>query len=135
MDATATDRIDFARIVKAHINIRDHRQQLKKQFDEADQQFKQAQAKLESVMLDHLNKTGSEAIRTENGTFYAQEEMTPSASDWNMLYDWIKEHDAWEALERRIKKTFIKEFAEAHNGGLPPGVSVFRERIVRVRRA
>jgi hypothetical protein len=41
MDATATDRIDFARIVKAHINIRDHRQQLKKQFDEADQQFKQ----------------------------------------------------------------------------------------------
>lgn len=130
-----TPAVDFARIVKAHINIRDHRAQLKKQFDEADQQFKQAQAKLESVMLDHLNKTGSEAIRTEHGTFYAQEEMTPSASDWNMLYDWIKEHDAWEALERRIKKTFIKEFAEAHGGGLPPGVSVFRERIVRVRRA
>lgn len=131
----APPALDFARIVKAHINIRDARSQLKKQFDEADAELKASQAKLESIMLDHLNKSGSEGVRTEFGTFYAQEEMTPSASDWNALYEWIKEHDAWEALERRIKRTFIKEYAEAHQGGLPPGVSVFRERIVRVRRA
>jgi hypothetical protein len=135
MDAPATPQLDLAKIVKAHINIRDARQQLKKQFDKADADLVAAQTKLENAMLDHLNKSGSEAVRTEHGTFYAQEEMTPSASDWNALYAWIKEHDAWEALERRIKRTFVREYAEAHNGGLPPGVSVFRERIVRVRRA
>lgn len=134
MDAQPA-QLDLSKIVKAHINIRDARAQLKKQFDEADVDLKAAQGKLENALLDHLNKHGMESVRTEFGTFYAQEEMTPSASDWNALYEWIKEHDAWEALERRIKRTFIKEYAEAHSGGLPPGVSVFRERIVRVRRA
>jgi hypothetical protein len=130
-----TDTIDLDRITKAHINIRDARRELKKQYEANDADLMKAQDKLESVMLDHLNKHGMQSVRTESGTFYAQEEMTPSGSDWNALYEWIKEHDAWEVLERRIKRTFVKEYAEAHNGGLPPGVSVFRERIVRVRRA
>lgn len=132
---TAAPPLDLARIVKAHVNIRDARAQLKQDFDASDADLKAAQKKLENALLDHLNKHGMESVRTEFGTFYAQEEMTPSASDWNILYDWIKEHDAWDALERRIKRTFVKEYAEAHNGGLPPGVSVFREKIVRVRRA
>lgn len=129
-----TADLDLAKITQAHINIRDARRQLKTQFDEADADLKKAQVKLENAMLDHLNKHGMESVRTEYGTFYRQEEITPSAGDWQALYDWIKEHDAWDALERRIKKTFIKEYQEAHSGGLPPGVSVFREWVVRVRR-
>jgi hypothetical protein len=125
---------DLGKITKAYINIRDARNELRKQYDDSDKDLKIAQQKLEAAMLDHLNKHGMESVRTEAGTFYRQEEITPSASDWNALYNWIKEHDAWEALERRIKKTFIREYAEAHSGGLPPGVSVFREFVVRVRR-
>lgn len=126
--------LDLGKITKAHINIRDARTALRKQYEEADADLKQSQEKLESVMLDHLNKHGMTSVRTEAGTFFRQEEITPSASDWNALYDWIKENDAWDALERRVKKTFIKEFQEAHNGGLPPGISVHREYVVRVRR-
>lgn len=133
MDTETLD-LDLARITKAHINIRDARHQLKRDYEAADADLKKAQLKLENTMLDHLNKHGMESVRTEYGTFYRQEDVTPSASDWQALYDWIKEHDAWDALERRIKRTFIKEYQEAHNGGLPPGVSVFREFIVRVRR-
>lgn len=133
MDAQAP-ALDLARIVKAHINIRDARAALKRDFEASDKDLKDAQTKLESAMLDHINKHGMESVRTENGTFYVQEEITPSASDWDAVYRWIAEHDAWDLLERRLKKTFIKEYAEAHGGGLPPGVSVFRERVVRVRR-
>lgn len=126
--------LDLGKITKAHINIRDARNELRKKYEAEDAKLKEAQAKLEGVMLDHLNGHGMESVRTEAGTFYRQEEITPSASDWNALYDWIKDNDAWDALERRIKKTFIKEYQEAHNGGLPPGISVFREFVVRVRR-
>lgn len=133
MDAPTTD-LDLAKITKAHINIRDARHQLKKQYEEADIDLKKAQQRLENAMLEHLNKHGMESVRTEYGTFYRQEDVIPSASDWGAFYEWIKEYDAWDALERRIKRTFIKEYQEAHNGGLPPGVSVFREFVVRVRR-
>jgi hypothetical protein len=134
MEAPVVD-IDLGQVTKAHINIRDARTALRKQYEEADADLKKSQEKLESVMLDHLNRHGMDSVRTEAGTFYRQEEITPSAADWNALYDWIKDNDAWDALERRIKRTFVKEYQEAHNGGLPPGISVFREYVVRVRRS
>lgn len=126
--------LDLGRLTKAHINIRDARAALKKQYDDADVDLKASQERLENAMLDHLNKHGMESVRTEFGTFYKQEDIKPSGSDWQALYDWIKEHDAWDALERRIKKTFVSEYMEAHQGSLPPGVSVHREFVVRVRR-
>lgn len=126
--------LDLGKVTKAYINIRDARNALRKDYEASDEKLKEAQAKLEGAMLDHLNQHGMDAVRTEAGTFYRQEEITPSASDWNALYGWIKDNDAWDALERRIKKTFVKEYQEAHSGGLPPGISVFREYVVRVRR-
>lgn len=129
-----TPVIDLGKLTKAHINIRDARAGLKKDFDAADAELKASQERLEAAMLDHLNKHGMESVRTEAGTFYRQEDIKPSAGDWQALYDWIKQHDAWEALERRIKKTFISEYMEAHGGALPPGVNVHREFVIRVRR-
>jgi hypothetical protein len=38
-------------------------------------------------------------------------------------------------LERRFKKTFVKDYRESNEGAIPPGVSVMREFTVRVRRA
>ncbi len=126
--------IDLGKLTKAHINIRDARAALKKQFDDSDADLKASQERLEAAMLDHLNKHGMESVRTEAGTFYRQQDIKPSGADWQALYDWIKEHDAWDALERRIKKTFISEYMEAHQGELPPGVNVHREFVIRVRR-
>lgn len=127
--------LDLAKVTKAHISIRDARNELRKEYEAKDADLKASQQKLEAVMLDHLQKHGMESVRTDAGTFYRQEEVIPSASDWQALYDWIKDHDAWDCLERRIKKTFVKEYQEVHDGGLPPGVSVYREYVVRVRRS
>jgi hypothetical protein len=38
-------------------------------------------------------------------------------------------------LEKRIKKTFVQEWMDAHEGTPPPGVNVYREFVVRVRRS
>lgn len=127
--------LDLGKITRAHLNIRDARAKLKQDYEASDRDLKDAQTKLENAMLGHLNQHGMESVRTEAGTFYRQEEIKPAAQDWEAFYAWIKEHDAWDALERRIKKTFIAEFAEAHGGALPPGVSVFREFVIRVRRS
>lgn len=132
MDAPS---LDLTRVTKAFLNIREARAELRKQYEEKDSDLQQSQAKLEAVMLDHLNKHGMDAVRTEVGTFYRQEDIKPSASDWEMVYRWVKDHDAWDLLERRLKKTFISEYMEAHDGAMPPGVSVHRQYVVRVRKA
>lgn len=126
--------MDWARVTKAHVRIREERARLKREFDERDTVLKSQQQMLEGEMLKHLNETGSESVRTANGTFYRQENLIPNGSDWNAIYDWIKENDAWDMLERRIKRVFVQEYMETHDGALPPGVSAFREFVVRVRR-
>lgn len=127
--------VDFNAVTTAYLNIRQARSDLRKRFDEEDGQLKESMTKLETIMLQQLNDSGAQSMRTDSGTFYKTEKIKPSASDWEAFYDWIAKEDAFDALERRIKAVFIKEYMEEHDGELPPGVSVHREYQVNVRRA
>lgn len=127
--------MDLNRVTSAYIAIRDKRSEIKKAYEAEDGALKEKLSLLEGVMLKHLNDGGMESVRTANGTFYKTEELKPSGSDWQAFYDWVKDNDAFEALERRIKRDFVREYMDTHDGQLPPGVSVHREYIVRVRRS
>ena len=127
--------MNMEKIVRAHLAIRDKRSELKKQFDTTDGDLKKKQERLEAEMLRFMQESGTESIRTEAGTIYQQESVKPAASDWSAFYDWVKENDTFDALEKRIKATFVKDFMEENDGETPPGVSVYREYVARVRRA
>ncbi len=126
--------MDLNQLTGAHIKVRDARAALKREFEASDGELKAAQEKIEAKMLAFLNDSGTTSAKTDSGTFYKQEDLIPAGADWNAFYGWIVENDAFDALERRIKKTFIKEYIESHDGEVPPGVSVFREYVIRVRR-
>jgi hypothetical protein len=126
--------IDYNQIARVYIKMRDKRSDIKKEFEAADKVIKDQMELLEGVMLSALAENGAEGIKTSVGTIYREEKITPTGSDWDTFYEWISQHDAFDALERRIKKTFVTEYMEAHDGSLPPGVSVFREYVARVRR-
>lgn len=121
-------------IVKVYLKIRDKRTELRKEYTEADGKMRAQQDRLEAEMLRFLSQNEMDSVRTEAGTFYRQEDIKPAAKDWDAFYKWIVEKDAFEALEKRVKKQFITEYMEAHDGELPPGVSVYREYVARVRR-
>lgn len=127
--------MDYAKLVEVFLKIRERRSELKREFEAQDEKLKADQAKLEAAMLQHLNAAGLDSARTAQGTFYKQESLKPSASDWVAVYDFIKDNDAFDMLERRIKKDFVKDYMEMNEGVPPPGVSVHREYEVRVRRA
>lgn len=126
--------VDFNQLVSVYTKIRDKRSQIKKAYEAEDDDLKAKLAKIEAVMLGQLNTSNIDSIRTEAGTFYRQEDITPSCADWQAFYDWVKDNDAFDALERRIKKTFVSDYMERHEGAMPPGVSVYRQYVVRVRK-
>lgn len=127
--------MDMQRVVKAYIRLRDKRSEIKKAYEEEDAKYKAAQERLENEMLRFLETNKMDSVRTESGTFFRQEQVVPSASDWSALYDFIREHNAFEFLERRVTKKAVKEYMEDHDGALPPGVQVFRKYDVSVRRS
>lgn len=127
--------VDMNRMVRAYVKLRDARSALKKEFDGKDSELKAAQERLEGEMLRFLEANKMDSVRTDAGTFYRQEVVIPSAADWKLLYDFIRENDAFEMLERRITRKAVKEYMEANNDALPPGVQIFRKYEVNVRRS
>jgi len=127
--------MDVQKLSAIYLKIRDARAQLKREFDERDDHLKAQLGQIEGHMLKFLQDNNTDSVRTSCGTVYRQEEITPTGSDWGALYDWVKENDAFDALERRIKKTFVSDYMKEHEGTPPPGVSVYREYKVRVRKA
>jgi len=126
---------DWDRVVATYVKIRDARAAATRAYEENDRTLAGKLETLENFMLNYLNNTGMEKFSTSSGTAFKVEEITPSASDWTEFYAWIAANDAFDALERRIKRTFITAYMEQHKGEIPPGVSVFRRIRVNVRRS
>lgn len=126
--------MDYEKIVRAYRNIRDRKQELNRAHEKVIADLDEKLEKLKGVMLAELNTNKGEGIRTAAGTFFRKLETIPTGSDWDAFYDWIKDNDAFDALERRIKRTFISDYMDSHDGAIPPGVSVFRRYTVEVRK-
>lgn len=133
--AQAAVSLDTAKAVKAYVRLRDFRAAKKKEFEAQDAILKAKQEAIGNALLSFLNASKGDSHGTEHGTFYRQEKIIPTGADWEAFYRWVKEHDAFDFLERRIKATSIKEHMETHDGAIPPGVSVYREYEIRVRRS
>lgn len=127
--------MDVNKLTKVYVKIRDARSEAKRAFEEEDNKLKAKLELLEGQMLKFLLDSKTDSVKTVAGTFYKQEEITPSGSDWQAFYQWVGDNDAYDFLEKRIKKTSIKEYMDMNEGGIPPGVSVHREWVVRVRRS
>lgn len=128
------DDANLAKIVQAYSAIRDARAAKRRAFDEADAELEADQQTLRAMMLDLLNKTGAKSIATDYGTVIRSEKIKPSAADWGAIWEWMKQNDGFDIMERRLKATFIKEFMEQNDGAIPPGVNVLREYEISVRR-
>lgn len=126
---------NIQRIVDVYLKIRDKRAALKREFEDQDKNLKAQQERLETELLRFLDATGMDSAKTPSGTVFRQRDMIPQAADWEAVYAWIKENDAFDILERRLKKTFVKEYMDNNDGALPPGVNVFQKFDVQVRRA
>jgi hypothetical protein len=127
-------QIDPDQLARVYIKIRDARAAATAAHEKNDKGLKDKMKLIENVLLGYLNDGKMESVRTESGTFYKQEDILPRAEDWGTLYEWIKENDAFDFLEKRIKKTEVKTYMDSHDNETPPGVAVMREWAVRVRR-
>jgi hypothetical protein len=122
------------KIVQAHQAIKAARTAKRHAWEQEDADLEADQQKLKVFMLEILNATGTKSMVCEHGTVYRREVLKPSGADWGAIWDWMKEHDAADLVERRLKVTFIKDYMDQNDGAIPPGINVHREFEVSVRR-
>lgn len=122
------------KVAATYVKIRDTRAELRRAYEAEDQKLKDQLETINGFLLATLQELGVESARTTHGTIYRSIDVKPSCGDWDAFGTWIIENEAVDALERRVKKSFITEYMETNNDELPPGISVTREFTVTVRR-
>lgn len=118
------------RLVKAYIKIRDARKELSQQ----DAKLEEQQHMIQDKLLEICKETGAESLRTEFGTVTKRISKNYWTHDWESFYKFVKEHDAFPLLQRRISVTAMSEFLEEYPDLHPPGLNVDASYTISVRR-
>jgi hypothetical protein len=121
-------------VVEKYVEIRDKQAELRKAQTAEMAKYNDALLKLEAWLMNSLNESGAESVRTVSGTVYKSIRTSAKVADWDALLEFITDNGAWNFLERRVSKTAVEEYMEGE-GGTPPGVSVVREATIGVRRS
>lgn len=134
MSETTSEGLTIDKLAAMYIKIRDKRSELKRAFEAQDAALEEQMKLLEVEMLDICKETNAETIRTKSGTVMRSIKSRYTTNDWDSMYQFIREHDAFGLLERRLHQTHMKQFLEENPELLPVGLNVDREYTVVVRR-
>lgn len=125
----------LSKLTEAYIKIRDARSAAKAEYEAKDQVLQDQAAVIEQHLLDVCKQLDANSIRTPHGTVIRSVKSRYWTNDWDSMYRFIKEHDAYGLLEKRLHQTHMKEFLSENPDLQPMGLNVESEYTVVVRRS
>jgi hypothetical protein len=132
---TEVAAIPLDKLTKAYLKLRDQRAELKQQYQSQDSELEVQMQMLQDEMLNICKQTNATSIRTEYGTVIRQVKSRYWTNDWDSMYTFIREHEAFGLLEKRLHQTHMKEFLSENPDKLPMGLNVESEYTITVRRS
>jgi hypothetical protein len=115
--------------------MQDRREQLKHDYERADLQIAEQQKQVGAALSAAMDSMKATSIKTAAGVIERKQKLLASAADWDAIYRFIVENDAWELLHKRLGSKFVETWAAKHDGVPPPGVNVRSEFVVSVKKA
>ena len=131
----AATRPDLDQLTAIYLKIRDTRAENKREFENVDKDLEEQQKMLAEQMLDSCKEMNADSIRTPHGTIIRSVKSKYWTGDWDSMYRFIKEHDAFGLLEKRLHQTNMKDFLHENPDVMPMGLNVENEYTIVVRRA
>ncbi len=121
-------------VTEEYVAMRDLRAANKKAYDTEDARIKEQMRKREIWLMEAMSAIDAEALRTEHGTAYIQTKNRFNCGDWPGYWQFIKENDRFDLLEKRPAQGPLGKMLE-EGEDLPPGINTYSERTVTVRRS
>ena len=131
----AATRPDLDQLTAIYLKIRDTRAENKREFENVDKDLEEQQKMLAEQMLDSCKEIGADSIKTPHGTIIRSVKSKYWTGDWDSMYTFIKEHNAFGLLEKRLHQTNMKDFLQENPEVMPMGLNVESEYTIVVRRA
>jgi len=127
-----TEAVDakVAKLIKVFIKMRDARVEIANRDKEVEEQMDVVKAEI----LGFCNTLGLDNFKTPFGRVVRKKSTRYWPSDWHMMYEFIREHDVPELLEKRIHQTNMATYLEENPTLHPPSLNADSEYSVVVYR-
>jgi hypothetical protein len=129
------ENITTDKLAEIYIKIRDKRAELKEKYEAEDVDLKTQQDMLAEKMLDVCREINADSIKTPAGTIIRKVDTRYWTTDWDSMYQFIVENDAYPLLEKRLHQTNLKQFLDENPNLLPAGLQADSKYTVVVRRS
>jgi hypothetical protein len=128
-------------MIERYLSLKDHLAAQTKAFAEFCKPFRDEMEVIEGKLREILLAMGdkAEALKTANGTAYVSLITTPGIENRDQFIDWAL--DNWESGGGEMLQlgkpqvSAVKEYMEAHEGQLPPGVKISQFQQLNIRRS
>ena len=115
--------MDANELVKVYIKIRDAKAAKTAEMEDAIKALQDQMDLVEHELLEICKTTGQDGGKTEHGSFTRSVKTRYWPSDWDAMYRFIKEHDAFSLMFQRINSANMAQFLEEYPDLLPPGLN------------
>jgi hypothetical protein len=126
--------VDLNKLVSVYLKLRDAIQEKEEQHKQELQELQSEFDVVSGVLLSHCTTQNIDSIKTPVGTISRRISTRYWTSDWDSMYQFIKEHDAPFLLEQRIHGSNMREFLENNPDAFPVGMQAERKYTVQVRK-
>jgi hypothetical protein len=130
---TVDHRVD--KRVAQLVMIRDEIERVEEEQKKQVAPLKAVRDRIIGELLMFLEQTGQKSAKTAEGTVSIKVTYTAPLTDPDEFMTFVRENDAYELMDRRANATACKEYAEEHDGALPPGVKLNSKRSVGVTKS
>lgn len=111
--------INAERLAKIYTKIRAKRLELEKEVNALQEQ----QDLVAEEIVKLCKEQGVQTMRTQHGTISLRKSRRYWTNDWQSLYEFIREHDAFALLHQRIHTGNMDQFLEENPDLHPPGLN------------
>lgn len=88
--------------------------------------LKNLETELKDFFIETLPKSNSKGISGMKANVTIKDKPIPQVQDWDKFYGFVKKHNAWELLQRRLSEEAVKErMDEDKKFASQAGVTIF----------
>jgi hypothetical protein len=122
------------RLVRVYLKIRAAISATTKEYDARIGVLKRQQDQLRAELLKRLHERKSTQTKTTEGVAYIVQRMNVSIADEDLFGRFVLDEQDTDFYHKRVSIEHLREWSKAHDGAMPPGLNIFTELEINVRR-
>ncbi len=123
------------KLVKLYTKTRDAKTAATRAFEAEEARYKAIMEACENQMLKQAMEQGVTGFKTPFGTTYIATSTKISIADDAAFFGFVRDLGDLDFFERRVSSRHVEDYIKTHEGAAPPGLNIFRENVMRVRKA